>query len=509
MKKIKWSILLSFVVLAFSCDLLRNSPYVVEAWTPGEGFHNDPGRLKVSLLLSHESDRSKTEQAFSLTEDHKTLKGDFSWEGKRFVFLPAAPLEPDRDYFVSLGTGAQDLKGISLENKFEASFSTRVTGGKPRIIGTSPGYEESLSGDREEFILFFSAPVRLNSCIDYVSFNPVTPGSWRLEDDNKAACFTPREPWQAGTHYRVRVGSDFTAVSGSILGTDYTSAFLAGPDRGKPVLLKALALGNGENAVPEEIVLEEPHSIVTAGFSGWESFTRLILVFSEPVDSNGVRNLLVTEPSAALVMESPPGMLEQLVFRFAEYPAWGSAFLFRLGSGVKDQAGNESKDEYLFRITASGPLSKAPALRGIRLPMAPGNVSGDYEALSYSPADLFADLPIEHGEGRYPYAQSTDSWIELYFETGPDTEPDPFSVMDLFRVESTNQALTFSPRSIRTDGFTLASAAPGWENFRRLEIRGVLTNTVHSGIVTFRIPPGLRDRRGNKSSADFRISLLK
>jgi len=81
--------------------------------------------------------------------------------------------------------------------------------------------------------------------------------------------------------------------------------------------------------------------------------------------------------------------------------------------------------------------------------------------------------------------------------------------MDLFRVEVTNQALLFSPRSIVTEGFTLADPREGWENLRRFEIRGFLTNTVHSGVVTFRIPPGLRDKLGNRSTVDFRVSLLK
>jgi hypothetical protein len=119
------------------------------------------------------------------------------------------------------------------------------------------------------------------------------------------------------------------------------------------------------------------------------------------------------------------------------------------------------------------------------------------------------DLPIKEGVERYPFGGQTPTWIELYFETATDTDIDPFSIMDIFRVESTNQALVFSPRSIRTEGFSIASPREGWENFRRFEIRGFLTNSVHSGIVTFRIPPGLMDKRGNRSTVDFRISLLK
>ena len=497
---------LCFLFLVFSCDLLRNSPYEVEAWTPGEGFHNDPGRVKISLLLSHGSDKVRTEQAFSFSEDRRTMKGNFSWEGSRLIFIPASPLEADRDYFITLGTGAQDTKGISLENKFEASFTTRPPGGRPRIIGTEPKHGEIVSGSRGEFRLLFSEPVRLNSCMDYISFSPSTPGSWRLEDENRTACFIPREPWQTGSLYRVRVESDFIGVSGFTLGAEYLSEFSTGEDREKPVLLRVFALlPEGKE---EEIPFERPGFFPVVIYSAWESFSRLCLVFSEPVDLSGIRNLLIVEPNAALAMESSPELSDTAVFRFAEYPAWGSSFLFRLSPGVKDLAGNESAEEYNFRIACAGLNSKPPALVGIRLPMAPGNDENQGE-LSFTPGDLLADLPIAGGEGHYPFAEQIPSWIELYFEAAPDTEIDTFSVMDLFRVESTNQALVFSPRSIRTENFTLSSPGEGWENLRRLEIRGVLTNTVHSGLVTFRIPPGLRDKRGNRSAVDFRISLLK
>jgi len=505
-KHLKFLLFLSFSLLIFSCDILRDSPYIVQAWTPGGGFHQNPEMLKVSLLLSHESDKAKTEQAFSLTEDGKSLQGYFSWEGRRLVFIPASPLESDRDYLITLGTGAQDTKGLSLEHRFEASFSTRIPGDKPRIIKVEPEHEGSLFENRGEFRLFFSEPVRLNSCMDYISFTPATPGSWRLEDNNKTACFIPRDPWQPGTFYQVKVERAFAGHSGSVLGEEYSSAFYATEDREKPVLVKVLAIfpTGGE----EEIPLEAPGEFFAPEYSAWERFTRLCLVFSKPVDISNLGSLIVTEPSLSLVMVSAPGIESRAVFGFAEEPAWGSAFLFRLSSGVKDYAGNESAEDYTFRIRIAGPQSTPPALAGIRLPMVPGN-SDDQEALSFSYGALFLDLPIKEGEDRYPYGKETPAWIELYFQAAPDTEIDLFSLMDLFRVESTNQALVFSPRSIRATDFTIADPKEGWENLQRFEIRGLLTNTVHSGIVTFRIPPGLRDRRGNRSDVDFRISLLK
>ena len=497
-----------FILLLFSCDILRDAPYEVVAWTPGEGFHSDPAGIRVSLLLSHKSDRVKTEQAFSLTEDRRVLKGYFSWEGSRLIFISASPLEADRDYAITLDTAAQNTKGISLEDRFEVSFSTRLPGGRPRLMAVEPEHEGSLSDGRGEVRLFFSEPVRLNSCMDNISFIPSTPGSWRLEDDGKTACFIPREPWQQGALYQLRAESTLAAVSGYLLGEEYTSVFAIGEDREKPVLLNVLALDTFGKGSCEEIPFETMEFFSMGEYRTWESFTRLCLVFSKPIDLSGLRNLLVIEPNAALVMESPPVIADQAVFRFAEYPAWGSSFTLRLGPGLKDQAGNESGEEYVFKIRACGPLSKPPALAGIRLPMAPGN-SENQEALSFSPADVFADLPIEDGEDRYQFGRQTATWIELYFEIAPETDIDPFSLMDLFRVESTNQALVFSPRSIGTENFSMAAPNEGWETLRRFEVRGFLGNSVHSGVVTFRIPAGLKDKRGNRSSTDFRISLLK
>jgi hypothetical protein len=209
-------------------------------------------------------------------------------------------------------------------------------------------------------------------------------------------------------------------------------------------------------------------------------------------------------------METAPGLSGSVVFRFTEKPLWGNPFLFRLRSGVKDEAGNESSAEYVYRLRASGPLSKPPVLVGIRLPKAPGKTGmAAQEPLSFAPEDLFADLPIIHEEGCYPYEQEIPVWLELYFDTAPDTGINLYSLMEHFRVEATAAALDFSPRSVSDSDFTWGEKHPEWEQYERVEIRGFLTNTVNSGVVSFRISSGLEDARGNSSSNAYSVSLLK
>jgi hypothetical protein len=291
------------------------------------------------------------------------------------------------------------------------------------------------------------------------------------------------------------------------MGEEFQSRFsiAVNNDDSRPCITAAWALNPGND--PQKLTPLDIYN-PDSGFLEWEYFTKLVLDFSEPVDMGSVKNHLAVEPQASLVLETPPGFSNTAVFSFAESPEWNKDFLFRLSPGIKDEAGNESLDENIFRIRTGGPFSKPPSLVGIRLPMAPGNIDNP-EALVYSTSDIFSDFPMETGVDRYPYADAVSAWIELYFETALDIEIDPFSLMELFKIESTNNALSFSPRNIKNTDFTMPVAAAGWENYYRIEIEGFMTNTVNSGVVSFYIRAGLKDKRGNKSPEAYRISLLK
>lgn len=492
---------LAALLLFFSsCDILRDSPFEVTGWTPGEGYHPSPQDLTVSLVFSHESDKAKTEDAFSLTQDSGAVKGFFSWEGRRLIFTPLSPLESNRDYRLTLETGAQDMKGLSLENKFQASFTTRPSGERPRVLGVEPGWDGIIPDNRGALRIMFSEPVTVNSCIAFISFSPSPDGSWRLEDEDKTACFIPFEAWQVGVRYHLKIDSGFSGVLGRTLGEEFTSRFSIGSDQEKPCVLRAWVLdGNGRTELSQ-----------AGEYAGWESFHRLELEFSEPVDAGSVRSSLVTEPSANLLMETAPGFSGSVVFRFTEKPVWGEPFLFRLRSGVKDEGGNESTGEYVYRIRASGPLSKPPVLIGLRLPMAPGKTGpAAWKPLCVTPEDLFEDLPIVPGEGCFPYEEAVPVWLELYFDIAPGAAINLHSLMELFRVDATGGAVYFSPRSVRDSGFTWTEKHADWNMYERVEIRGLLTNTVNSGVVTFQTASGLEDTMGNSSAAAYRISLLK
>jgi hypothetical protein len=358
----------------------------------------------------------------------------------------------------------------------------------------------------------FSFPLSLHSLRNSASFSPSVSGAWSLEEGGLLAVFTPSEPWPQGRRFEIRLPASLEGENGICMGKEFFSIFTVGAYRDPPCLLGAWRAGEtGERIELVEETLE--------GFTenaGWEKGDRLLLVFSAPVDLLSVSAAIAVEGGSALVLEMPSasspgyagdGLYEEAFFRFDRAPAFESRFLIRLRRGIKDRYGNESEDEHLFRIFANGENSKPPSLVGIRIPMSPGGALGSFNLRAYGIDQLFDDLPIENGD--YPYTVKTASWIECYFDCADGAAVDPFSLMEFFRVETSNNVLIFSPLAVRSDNFTAAAVHPPWEQYQRVEIAGTLTNTVNSGLVHFLINAGLKDSAGNVSDRQFRISLIK
>jgi hypothetical protein len=496
-------VLILILVLGIgSCDILRNGAFEVAAWSPGGGYH-DPAGLEVALDFSLEPERITVERSFSLAEDSRNIPGHFSWNGSRMTFIPAAPLEEDRDYRIILTTEAQDVRGLSLERQFEASFTTRQGGARPLLVSSVPEDGGVLEEERSRVKLLFSVPLNRSS-LQNLSFSPAISGVWALEEGGRQAVFTPSENWNTGREYRLSSGTGIADATRLEAAREYILHFSAGIDCTGPELLSASALDTEGNAV---LILEADDGTVWEN-SSWEQNYRLALVFSEPVDTASVSAALSSEPSLGMVLESPPGFSSTLVYRFSDPPSYGSSFTLAVNTGAADRWGNRLKEKIYFRIKADGASSPPPVLRGMRFPAKPGSTAAE-DLLVYTPEDQFADFPLT-GEN-YPFDTAVNTWVELYFETalGSSVSIDPLSLMDLFTVKATNGALGFSPRTMVFSDFTVADPVPAWGALRRVEIRGMLTNRPYAGMLTLEIKPGLRDTLGNKTTGPFRFLLLK
>jgi len=502
----KLCLLVLSVICLFSCDILRSTPFEVTSWSPGEGYHSSPENLVVSLSFSLDPDRDSVERRFSLNGNNGKVKGNFHWSGKKVTFVPVTPLEKNDDYSLSLSAEAHDTSGLSMDTAFEKNFTTRPGEERPFLISFSPSMYEEIDDLRTEVRLCFSIPVALSSLYENVTFNPSMAGSWRQEEDDKLAIFTPSVPWTKNKRYEIRYSTSLTDNKGMNTGNDFKSIFITGTDKEIPFLLQANRITKDGEYIP----LERD----TTGFtgaaeqftenSGWEKEDRLSLVFSEPVDSASVKNSLIVEDAPSVFSETTPGFNSEFIFYFDTAPSYKSRFVFRIKSGVKDGAGNECKEEYIYRIFANGEASKPPRLAGLRMPMSPQD---NNDLVFFGTDEIFMDLPIS--DDNYPSKTSVRTWIELYFDTAQGASINIFSVMELFRIETSNNVLTFFPNKIKTDNFTVSEPQEGFEKCERVEITGNLTNSIYFGIVNFIIGSGLKDSLGNKNEKTFRISTIK
>jgi hypothetical protein len=540
-KVIKYIIIFSIISVCTSCDILRLSSFEVTKWSPGTGYHADPVTLLVSVSFSHDPDRESVEKNFSFTGDGEAVRGVFQWRGKKLNFLPYAPLETNKDYCVRISQNAQDKKMISMDREFEGSFTTRPGTERPNIVSFTPSMEGVMES-RGTVVISFSCPISLDSLRGNASFTPSMSGTWRLDEAGTLAVFTPAEPWPQGKRFEFRLPTSLEGINGMATGKNFFSIFYIGEDRTLPYLTGVWRLtADGEE---EELVSEPLGEFVEN--AGWEKDDRLLLQFSREVDLLSAGTALTAENASSLVLvpsSSQTGFDSSVVFRFDKPPAYENRFFVRLKKGVKDMHGNESTDEHLFRIFANGENSKPPSLVGIRIPMSPGGFQDippdpdpddpdqdvppdtdpddpdqdvpsdpdpddpDFRLHAYSVDQLFDDLPVE--STYYPYNTKTLTWIECYFDHAPGAVIDLFSIMENFRIETSNNVLTFTPLVIRNSGFTVTDPHPEWEGYQRLEIGGNLTNTVNTGLVHFLFNKGIKDSAGNSSENQFRISLIK
>jgi len=507
MKNILFMIFLFSIFFFNSCDILRTSLFEVVSWTPGGGYKSEPEKIIISLDFSHDPDKASVEKNFLLTGDGNRIKGNFSWNSKKMTFSPLAPLEINTDYTITVSADAHDTKGLSMDESFNCYFSTRPDNTRPVLLSNYPEMYSEITDSRAEIILRFSIPVPLKTLYDNVSFSPSMTGIWRLEDKGKLAVFTPAEPWMQKTRYEIRYSTSLTDNNGMNIGNDFLCVFTTKIDLEIPYLVNAMRITNKN----ESITLSSDRGYTSAAESpvenqDWEKDDKLMLVFSKPVDSISVKNYSSVESGPNLIMETPAGYESEFIFRFESIPVYESRFTIKVKPGIKDALGNESKEEYIYRIFANGKFSKPPMLAGIRIPMSP-NSGADKELIFYEKDSLFKDFPIT-GEN-YPSGVNTNTWIELYFSTAEGASIDLFSLMELFRIDTNNNVISFSPRQVKSTNFSFSEPHTGMEDYQRIEIIGYLTNSTNFGVVNIQVAAGLKDSLGNRNDKLQKISLLK
>jgi hypothetical protein len=495
---------IAVLTLLVSCDLLRGAPFKVVEWSPGDGYRAPLSFSSVSVRFSSQPDRESVERAFTLEADGSAVRGTFAWDGVTVSFAPYSPFSAQADFVLTLSEDAHDEDGVSMDAAFEGRFSTRASGDRPSVSSTLPADCGTLPSATSAVEIRFSTPVDAAACGAAVSFSPSRIGSWTVDAAGTTARFAPAESWPLDAETTVTVSADLVDREGRKAGAEHRFSFRVGTEAGEPHLIEAAAI-DAQGVVALVLSADEEADAAVTENPRWEGPWRLRLRFSEAVELASLDSHLTADGGPTLTRETALDRSDAAVYRFTERPEWGTRFAFRISAGVSDGAGNASSSASLFRITADGLRSRPPRLVGLRLPLAPE--AADRELTAYAADYPYADFDIE--AAHYPLDAATSTEIELYFELAGGASLDRNSIMEKFRVEATNDALSFSAMNVVTSGFVTAAPHAAWASYARCQVSGTLTNRTAGGVVTFSVAAGLMDSEGNVTGAAAALPLVE
>ena len=446
------------VLLAFAvsgCSLILGlDPLAVSDWNPRSSRLSAADVGPVWVQFSADLDRTKAEEAFSLSENATPMTGSFSWCGNRLTFVPFRPLQGGNDYEIAVLSSAETKDGNSLKKDFRFAFTTKTESGRPTITSLQPADGSFVPAPLQPVVVQFSEPVDPASFLAAWSVSPDPGGSISFDATGAVATFTPLSEWQPGTEYRVTVSDALRDLCGNHLADTRSSRFTAGTDGIKPHLLGAYAVLND---IPSSTPIA-PGS-AAAPTAGFEATMGLQIVFDKPVQRQNIESFIDIEPAWGYQIDPAGAPRTSFTLVPAERFAWGTRYQLTIRHGVRDTSGNSTAADALCFFRVDGTLTKPPSItqvtfNGDTAPLVP---FGNLDLSAFAPG---ADAP---------------AFFDVFVDLASGASIDPFSFMHAFTISATNGAALLTPISVAVE--PTANPQPV-----RVTVR--ISNTTSSGMVT-------------------------
>ncbi len=362
----------------------------------------------VRLTFDRAMDRASVETAVAI---EPALSGQWRWASDASIeFVPASTWDRGAVYTVSVGVGARDRDGASLEDPFSLRLRTV---GFLTVTQTVPVGAATEIAAASTITVMFNRPVVSLSSITAPGTEP-QPNPLSLEPavdgtgewlNTSVYVFTPTSPLLGGTTYTATVRAGLTDTTGGLLAKDVTWSFTT----------------------------ERPDVVWTDPDDGDElvSLTEPIrITFNMPVDAQSARERLAVRELSVFGLWSSPveGSLSasgnSIEFRPAAPLGFDRQYVVTLEPGVTGQAGGLGTEDFVrFRFRT------VPELR--ILGTSPRD--GESHASPYGPfviefsAPVNEDTVLEHvtidpapaPEEIYGYFSSWDLRYVIYFATKP------------------------------------------------------------------------------------------
>ncbi|MEA1944335.1 MAG: Ig-like domain-containing protein, partial [Euryarchaeota archaeon] len=194
------------------------TPPTVTTNTPtGTGV---PVSTVITVTFSKAMNQTSAEGAFSIAPP---VAGSFSWSGDMMVFTPDVDLECNTTHHVTIGTGAMDLAGNSLEAPFNWEFATAPP---PTVTANTPtGAGVSVS---TAITVTFSKAMNQASAEGAFAMDPSVTGSFSWYGDMMV--FTPDANLECNTTHHLTIGTGAMDLAGNPLEDPFIWEFTTAPE---------------------------------------------------------------------------------------------------------------------------------------------------------------------------------------------------------------------------------------------------------------------------------------
>ncbi len=503
------SFLLTFVVfpLLFSCSAMLSSPLEILSWSPGEDVGSPSDISEVELIFNREPEPVCTEGAFSITTEGTEVPGRVSIEGTALTFVPYSQMEDNTDYEIKLTTSAEDSKGNSLLEDFQAKFRIGERGQRPLIVSVSPADDETVDDQQKPVAVVFNTPVSLDSVLSAFSISPSVTGVSKLDTNLTVFTFTPAEKLEWQQEYTIVISTDLKSTNGYALSEEYSSSFRVGTDEEPPSITSAVSDEGSLNLIASTSDGQEINVN-----TGWEKDWGIRLGFSEEVERGSAEAAITVEPDIDFDITFNDSVNpSEMLINFNDDLSWHELYRIAVSTGMSDLQDNCIEEEYIYYIFVDDPGSSPPLLE--RVNMSPDGGTGFCIYDAETPAAAVSSHEILDTSGGD--ATEDPYYIDYYFGLADGAELPFFGLVENFLISPEDSCILVSylDFQIFNPGDSLAAASapvptPEADQGVVRLITSLTDDAGQSGLILFQIYSDLTDSLGNSMTEDWTAELF-
>lgn len=312
------------------------TPPTVQSASPANNATNVPVNAPVSVTFSEEMDQDATEAAFQISP---SVAGSFSWNGAgtALTFTPNASLAFGQAYQVTIGTGAADLAGNTLQSAANVSFTTAAAPDTtpPAVQSTNPANNATGVAVSSTISVTFSEPMSKSATQSAFQISPAKSGSFSWNGAGTVMTFTPISALTSSQNYTVTIGTGATDLAGNPLQSAHNWTFTTATP--PPPDVTGISPSSGSTGGGTSVTISGTNFANGATVSiGGTAATNVTVVNSTTITATTPAH---AAGAVSVVVTNPGGQADTLTSGFTYTEPQGGTSLVRVNSGGGNYTG--------------------------------------------------------------------------------------------------------------------------------------------------------------------------